>query len=35
MANAGIEEQDRDTCGIWFALVIMAVLTAAQYLGWY
>lgn len=35
MANTGIEEKDRDTCGIIIALIIMAGLTLFQYLGWY
>ena len=35
MANAGQEEQDRDTCGIVFALIIMGILTGFQYLGLY
>jgi len=33
MANQGVEERDRDTLGIIFALVIMAVITVSQYLG--
>ncbi len=35
MANTGIEEQDRDHCGMILALVFMAVLTVFQYLGLY
>jgi|APHig6443717497_1056834.scaffolds.fasta_scaffold135555_4 hypothetical protein len=35
MANSGVEEQDRDTCGMLLALLLMAVLTAFQYLGLY
>lgn len=33
MANSGQEEQDRDTLGILFALIIMLFATACQYLG--
>ena len=33
MANAGQEEQDRDTLGIVFALAVMAIITVSQYLG--
>ncbi|EGB14573.1 hypothetical protein DND132_1364 [Pseudodesulfovibrio mercurii] len=33
MANQGVEEQDRDTLGIVFALAVMAVVTVSQYLG--
>lgn len=33
MANKGVEEQDRDTLGILFALAVMAVITVSQYLG--
>ncbi|WFS61804.1 hypothetical protein LF599_14150 [Pseudodesulfovibrio thermohalotolerans] len=33
MANKGVEEQDRDTLGILFAVAIMAVITVSQYLG--
>lgn len=33
MANKGVEEQDRDTLGIVFALAVMAVITVSQYLG--
>lgn len=32
MANSGIEEQDRDWCGMWIAVGLMAVLTAFQYM---
>jgi len=35
MANSGREEQDRDTCGLLLAVLLMAVLTACQYLGLY
>lgn len=35
MANTGREEQDRDWCGIWFAVIIMVVLTGFQYLQFY
>lgn len=35
MANTGQEEQDRDTCGILFAVAILIVLTTLQYLGMY
>jgi hypothetical protein len=35
MANSGREEKDRDTFGMWMAIVIVAVLTIFQYLGWY
>ncbi len=35
MANTGMEEQDRDTCGMAIALIIMTVLTICQYLGLY
>jgi len=35
MANAGVEEQDRDHCGTIIALLVMAVLTACQYAGLY
>ncbi len=35
MANTGREEQDRDTCGMLLALIIMAILTSFQYLGLY
>ncbi len=35
MANTGKEEQDRDTCGIVLALIIISVLTLFQYLGLY
>ncbi|HKI80464.1 MAG TPA: hypothetical protein VKA04_02370 [Pseudodesulfovibrio sp.] len=33
MANNGVEEQDRDTLGILFAVAVMAVITVSQYLG--
>lgn len=33
MANSGQEEQDRDTLGIIFAVVIMLFITVCQYLG--
>ncbi|NDV19841.1 hypothetical protein GO013_10455 [Pseudodesulfovibrio sp. JC047] len=33
MANTGREEQNRDTLGIVFSLVIIAVITLSQYLG--
>jgi hypothetical protein len=33
MTNKGVEEQDRDTLGILFAVAIMAVITVSQYLG--
>lgn len=33
MANTGREEQDRDNLGIVFALAVMALATACQYLG--
>ncbi len=32
MANAGQEEQDRDTCGIVIAVGLMLVLTVFQYM---
>jgi hypothetical protein len=35
MANTGQEEKDRNACGILLAVAVMAVLTVAQYLGWY
>lgn len=35
MANSGREEQDRDACGLLLAVLLMAVLTACQYLGLY
>ena len=35
MANTGLEEKDRDTCGMLLAIVVMAFLTVSQYLGWY
>ncbi len=35
MANTGQEEQDRDSLGMLFAIVIMAGLTVCQYLGLY
>lgn len=35
MANSGREEQDRDTCGLLLAVVLMGVLTVCQYLGLY
>ncbi|MFZ5813341.1 MAG: hypothetical protein ACOY4F_14985 [Thermodesulfobacteriota bacterium] len=35
MANSGQEEQDRDTCGLLLAVLLMGLLTACQYLGWY
>ena len=35
MANSGLEETDRDTIGILTAVIIVVVLTAFQYLGWY
>lgn len=35
MANTGMEEQDRDYCGLCIAMVIMAVLTVCQYAGLY
>jgi len=33
MTNSGQEEQDRDYCGVVFALAIMAVVTISQYMG--
>lgn len=33
MANKGLEEQDRDWCGVVFALAVMAVITISQYMG--
>jgi len=33
MANKGQEEQDRDYCGVVFALIIMAIITISQYMG--
>jgi hypothetical protein len=33
MDNRGVEEQDRDTLGILFALAVMVVITVSQYLG--
>ncbi|WP_272699486.1 hypothetical protein [Desulfovibrio sp. Fe33] len=33
MANKGVEEQDRDTLGILFAVAVMAFITVSQYLG--
>lgn len=33
MANNDVEEQDRDTLGILFAVAVMAVITVSQYLG--
>ncbi len=35
MANTGLEEKDRDTCGTIIALLIMVGLTVCQYLGLY
>ena len=35
MANTGGEEKDRNTCGMLLAIIIMALLTVSQYLGWY
>jgi hypothetical protein len=35
MANTGKEEQDRDTCGMIMAAVIITALTLFQYLGLY
>ncbi len=35
MENSGREEQDRDTVGMVFALILMAVLTVGQYMGLY
>lgn len=35
MANSGREEQDRDTCGLALALILVLSLTAFQYLGLY
>ena len=35
MVNAGEEAKDRDTCGMFLAIIIMALLTLFQYLGWY
>jgi hypothetical protein len=35
MANSGREEKDRDTFGMWAAVVIVVVLTIFQYLGLY
>ncbi len=35
MANTGEESKDRDTCGMLLAIIIMALLTLFQYLGWY
>jgi len=35
MANTGQEEKDRDSCGMFIALSIMAVLTICQYMGLY
>lgn len=33
MANAGQEEQDRDTLGIVFSVGVMAFITLSQYWG--
>lgn len=35
MANSGLEEKDRDMCGMLLAIALMAFLTISQYLGWY
>jgi hypothetical protein len=35
MANTGREAEDRDTCGMLLAIIIVAFLTLFQYLGWY
>ncbi len=35
MANSGREEKDRDRCGMLLAVILMALLTLSQYLGWY
>lgn len=35
MANCGREEQDRDTCGLLLAVLLMGLLTSLQYLGMY
>lgn len=35
MANSGIEEKDRDSCGMLLALGIIALLTIFQYLALY
>jgi len=35
MTNTGKEEQDRDTCGLGMAAVIIIALTLFQYLGLY
>lgn len=35
MANSGREEKDRDTCGMFLAVFIIALLTVFQYLALY
>jgi hypothetical protein len=35
MANSGLEGKDRDTIGMLAAVIIVVLLTAFQYLGWY
>ena len=35
MDNSGLEEQDRDWCGMYIAVALIAVLTAFQYLQLY
>jgi hypothetical protein len=35
MANSGLEEKDRDSVGMLAAVVIVVILTAFQYFGWY
>lgn len=33
MANKGQEEQDRDSCGIVFALIVVFIIAVSQYFG--
>ena len=35
MANSGRVEKDRDTFGLLAAVIIVVLLTAFQYWGWY
>lgn len=35
MANSGQEEKDRDSFGMWTAVMVVVALTVFQYLGWY